>query len=59
MIEQRDKQKINPKIFATYFYSDCYLTNHYKTDAVRIQIANVLQLIFHLSLCSMITELRL
>ena len=33
--------------------------NHYKTDAVRIGIANVLELIFRLSHCSMITELQL
>ena len=26
-----------------YPYSDCYLINHYKTDAVRIGITNVLE----------------
>ena len=40
-------------------YSDCCLISHYKTDAVRIGIANVLELIFSLSHCSMITELQL
>ena len=42
-----------------YPYSDCCLFNHYKTDAVRIGIVNVLELIFRLSHCSMITELKL
>ena len=50
----RDKQKINSKVF-----SDCYLINDYKQDAVRIGIANTLELIFRLFLCSMITEFHL
>ena len=59
IIEQRDKRKINSKALICYPYSDCYLINHYKPDVVSIGIANALELIFRLSLCSMITELYL
>ena len=57
--EQRDKQNINSKAFAILILTACYLINHYKPDAVRIGIANALELIFCLSLRSMITELHL
>ena len=59
IIAQRDKREINSKTFAIPILTTTYLVNHYKPDAVRIGIANVLELISHLSLCSMITELRL
>ena len=48
IIEQRNKGKINSKAFAIPIQI-----------AVRIGIANALELIFHLFLCSMITELHL
>ena len=38
--------KINSKAFAIPTYSDCYLINHYKPDAVRIEIVNASELIF-------------
>ena len=58
IIEQRDKQEINSKAFAIPILTATYLINHYKPDAVIIGIANVLELISRLSLCSMITELH-
>ena len=51
--------KIDSKAFAIPILTDSYLINHYKPDAVRIGIANALELIFRLSLCSVITELYL
>ena len=58
-LSDRRTQKINSKAFTVPILTACYLINHYKTDVVRIGIANALELIFHLSLCSMITELHL
>ena len=55
IIEQRDKRKINSKAFAIPILTAIT----YKTDAVRIGIANALELIFRLTFCSMITELHL
>ena len=40
--EKWDKQKINSKTFAIPILTASYLIDHYKTDAVRIGIANVL-----------------
>ena len=45
IIEQRDKQKINSKAFAIPILTAIL------ADAVRIGIANALELIFRLSLC--------
>ena len=57
IIEQWDKQKINSKTFAIPILTASVLMVDY--TAVRIGIANVLELIFRLSHCSMITELQL
>ena len=57
IIEQWDKRKINSKIFAIPILTASVLMVDY--TAVRIGIANVLELIFRLSHCSMITELQL
>ena len=59
IIEQRDKREINSKTFAIPILTAMYLINHYKPDAVRIGMANVLELISRLSLCSVITEFHL
>ena len=56
IIEQRDKHS---KAFAIPILTAIYVINHDKPDAVRIWIANALELIFRLSLCSMISELHL
>ena len=53
------KTKINSEVSAIPILTAVYLINHYKTDSVRIGIANVLELIFCVSHCSMITELHL
>ena len=57
IIEQWDKRKINSKTFAIPVLTASVLMVDY--TAVRIGIANVLELIFCLSHCSMITELQL
>ena len=52
-VQNRDKQKINSKAFAILILTAI------KPYAVRIGIANALELIFRSSFCSMITELHL
>ena len=56
-IEQRDKQKINSKAFAIPILTVWFMM--VDEIAVRIGIANALELNFCLFLCFMITELYL
>ena len=44
--DQGISKKINSKAFAVPILTAAYLINHYKPDAVRIGIANALELIF-------------
>ena len=61
IIEQRDKQNINSKVFAISIMTAIYVINHYKVDAVRLKIANALELSFTYSfvLCSLSSILNL